>query len=245
MEYRIEELSRLAGVRVDTIRFYQGRGLLPAPTRRGRAAIYAERHLERLRRIREWQREGLSLALIKRLFDAGSGPDGRLLRAVARERVGHRTFSRSELAAQSGVPEPLIRAVEAAGLVEPLRDGGEERFTEADLEMARAALVILNAGFPLDGLLPLAVDHARHVQEIADRAIELFDRHVRRGEPPPDAVANAFRTLLPQVTRLVALHFQRTVVRRALDRLETGSDPEALSAALSTVEGSRLEVSWR
>ena len=40
MEYRVEELAASAGVRVDTVRFYQGRGLLPAPRREGRVAFY-------------------------------------------------------------------------------------------------------------------------------------------------------------------------------------------------------------
>jgi DNA-binding transcriptional MerR regulator len=250
MEYRVEELARQAGVRVDTIRFYQGRGLLPAPARRGRVAIYEEGHLERLRRIRAWQREGLSLGVIKRLLEAGgAGGHETLLRAIVQERLGGRTLSRAELAAESNVPEPLIRAVEAAGLVEAIRIGEEERFTEADLEMARAGLAILQAGFPLDELLQLAVQHAQHVQEMADRAIGLFDRHVREaeanGEQAPDAVAQAFRVLLPQVPRLVALHFQRSVVKRALERLARGDDAQALNAALAAVESSRLEVTWR
>ena len=53
MEYRVEELARAAGVPVDTLRFYQARGLLPAPRRRGRVAVYDEDHGARLRRIRE------------------------------------------------------------------------------------------------------------------------------------------------------------------------------------------------
>jgi hypothetical protein len=35
--YRVEELAAATGVGVDTIRFYQGRGLLDAPERRGRS----------------------------------------------------------------------------------------------------------------------------------------------------------------------------------------------------------------
>ena len=53
MEYRIEQLARTAGVAVDTIRFYQGKGLLDSPRREGRVTWYGEGHLERLRRIPE------------------------------------------------------------------------------------------------------------------------------------------------------------------------------------------------
>src|SRR5262249_51714381 len=181
---RVEELAATARVPVDTIRFYQGRGLLPPPERRGRVAFYGEGHLRALRRIRELSRAGFTLAQIRRLFarEFGPGPGRRargaaparvepLLAALAEEGVG----TRAGPAPGSGRPEALLAAAQAGGLLEPVRVDGEERFTEADLEMCRAALAILGAGFPLHELLPLAVDHARGVQAVADRAIDLFD----------------------------------------------------------------------
>ena len=247
MEYRVDELARLAGVSVDTVRFYQGRGLLPPPRRRGRIALYDDTHLSRLRRIRAWLGAGLTLAVIRRLLDRGES-DEALLEALAEERVGRRTLSRSELAGESGVPEALLAAAASAGLLAPLRVAGEERYSEADLEMARAGLAILSAGFPLGELLRLAVDHSEHVRGLAERAIELFDRHVRHAPGPavaPERVTGAFRALIPEVTKLVALHFQRTLVSRALERLEGHAELEALAEALAAVESSQLEVKWR
>ena len=55
MEFRVEELAARSGVRVDTLRFYQARGLLPAPERVGRVAVYGDEHLARVRRIKELQ----------------------------------------------------------------------------------------------------------------------------------------------------------------------------------------------
>lgn len=258
MDIRIEELSRRSGVRIDTIRFYQGRGLLPPPRRAGRVALYGEHHLERLRRIRTLLAEGLSLALIGRVLAAEAGSsaeasgarDGReaLLSALVAERVGRRTLSRAELAAEAGIPEALISAAQAAGLVQPIRVGDEERFSEADLAMARAGLELLAAGIPLDALIELATAHARATQETAERAIELFDRHVRRGgdeSVPADVVTERFRQLLPLATRLVALFFQRTIVTRALARLERSGEDEALREAIAATESARLEVTWR
>ena len=72
MEYRVEALAAAAGVRVDTVRFYQSRGLLPKPGRRGRLAIYDADHLQRLRRIRSLVDEGFSLAQIGRVLAAGA-----------------------------------------------------------------------------------------------------------------------------------------------------------------------------
>jgi len=250
MEYRIEELATASGVRVDTIRFYQGKGLLPPPRRAGRVALYYDAHRERLARIRSLLREGLPLALIKRVLDElpGEPAPEPLLRALAHAQVGERSFSRAELAAEAGLPEALVAAAQAAGLIEPIRVGDEERFGEADLEMARAGLAILGVGFPLHELLALAVEHAQGTRAVAERAIELFDRHVRRpGGPPqdPEAVTAAFRALLPQVTRLVAFFFQRTLVSRALSRLHGRGEDRALAEALAATESARLEVAWR
>jgi len=133
MEYRVAELADTAGVGVDTIRFYQARDLIPAPERRGRFAIYTTDHLERIRRIRELLDSGFSLAQIRKLLaddaDAGgsspstraSGRDESLLDALAAQSVGVGTVTRSELAAETGVPEALIGSAVQAGLIAPSR----------------------------------------------------------------------------------------------------------------------------
>jgi DNA-binding transcriptional MerR regulator len=235
MDYRVEEIAARAGVRVDTVRFYQFRGLLPRPRREGRVAYYDDAHLERLRRIRH-------------LGGEGEAEDRPLLEALVEEHVGERTFSRSQLAAEAGIPEELIGAAEASGLVQPLQIGGEERFSAADRDMARSALRILNAGFPLDELLALAAQHARSVQEVSERAIDLFDDFVRKPAARRGDIAEVtetFRELLPQLTRMVALHFQRTLVSRALQRLAGLGEDDDLRAALAATESSSLEIAWR
>ena len=59
--------------------------------------------------------------------------------------------------------------------------------------------------------------------------------------PAPD-LATLVRELLPETTRLVALHFQQTVVRRALTRLQSG---QAEREPLRELASARLEVAWR
>ncbi len=126
---------------------------------------------------------------------------------------------------------------------------GELRYTEADLRSAEAGCLLLEAGVPLQELLDLAGRHAGHTQDTAERAIELFDRFVRRSggddpEPSREAVTDAFRTLLPAVTTLVALHFQRTLITRARARIAREGGDEALEAALTHAGESRLKLSW-
>jgi len=289
MEYRVEALAQAGGVTVDTVRFYQGRGLIPPPRRQGRVALYGAAHLERLRQVRSLLQQGFSLAQIRRVVDraggaagdvvaglgdvggkssaraagqgdadgqsgesvaglGGAGVEVELLAALARESVGERTLSLAELAAESGVPEAILIAGRSAGLLEPLVVAGEERYSAADLEMARAGLAILEAGLPLDELLNLAVAHARKVAETGEAAIDLFDDYVRKAAPlghDAQDISEAFRVLLPQVTRLVALHFQRTLVNRAIERMRAKGEGAALESAIASVESARLEIQWR
>ena len=265
MEFRVAELAEAAGVGVDTVRFYQARGLIRAPERRGRFAIYSSEHLERIRRIRSLLDSGFSLAQIRRLLEgesaeaegaaspgassASSPPapeEHGLLEALASQSVGAGTVSRAELASETGVPEALVASVVQAGLIQPIEILGEERFPRSDLEMVRAALAILGMGMPLDRLLELAAQHAAGIDRLAEQAIDLFDDHVRKplGEDE-ESVRRAFERLLPQATQIVALHFQRTIVARALARLRGRGEQSALEKALEVTQSARLEVSWR
>ncbi|MCP4004936.1 MAG: MerR family transcriptional regulator [bacterium] len=254
MEYRVDEIARAAGVSVDTVRFYQARGLLPAPERRGRIAIYGEDHLERLRRIRQLNKQGFTLEAVRRVIDrpeaetADAGLREALQGALA-EAEGDRSYTRSQLAASSGVPEMLLEVLDRAGLLEPAPSEDESLYTDSDLRTVESARLLLDHGFPLHELMPLALEHADHVAEITDRAIDLFDRYIRHpGDEdetgPREQVTEAFRQLLPSVTTLVALHFQRTLIQRARARLDGSGDSEALKAALEATEGRRLRVSW-
>lgn len=249
MTYGVEDLSREAGVSIDTIRFYQAQGILDRPKRVGRKAAYGEDHLARLRQIRDLKARGLTLAGIKRVVAPGrSRSDSALIGALTEGR-GSRRFDRAGLAKETGVPEALIEAVERSGLVEPLRSSSDEPYDEADVELARAALAVLQEGLPLHELLQLANDHATHVRDIADRAATLFDTHVRHdgegSEVDPDKVVDAFRRMLPAVTSLVAHHFQRTLIGRALERLEKDGDRTGLEQALEASQASRLAIRWR
>ena len=274
MNLRVAELADAAGVGVDTVRFYQARGLIPPPIRQGRFALYSADHLERLRRIRALLEAGFSLAQIRRLLEPGPEPGGRrpragrphapkqsrsrtnraagsvrseattLLASLAAESVGDGTLSQQELASETGVPEALVVAAVRAGLLTPIEVGGERRFPRSDLDMLAAGLEILGEGQPLETLLELAAEHATSIAALAERAIDLFDDHIRkpRGEDE-NAVRRAFERLLPQATQIVALHFQRTVVARALARLREKGEAGALEETLALAR--RLEVQWR
>jgi DNA-binding transcriptional MerR regulator len=249
MEYDVESLARASALSVDTIRFYQSKGLLPAPERRGRRAVYSALHLERLERIRALADKGFSLKAVGALLDAGDASESdRLLLGAIEDEVSAKGLSSAELAARLGVPEGLVSSVENAGLAVAEQDeGGEPRYSGDDVRVATGALRLLKYGFPLTKLLTLAVRHDRAVRKIVDQSIDLFDDQVRKkkdGEEDPEAVAEAFRELLPAVTALVAHHFQRVLVNRAVSRLRKSGEKKALRDALRETKKTRLGNGW-
>jgi DNA-binding transcriptional MerR regulator len=85
---RTGELAERAGVNVQTLRYYERRGLLAAPTRRPSGQReYAEDTVRLLRTIKAVQRLGFTLAEIEELLDLSEhrrGPDELRQRAQAK-----------------------------------------------------------------------------------------------------------------------------------------------------------------
>jgi DNA-binding transcriptional MerR regulator len=232
VRYRVEQLAAACDVSVDTIRYYQSRGLVPPPTRQGRVAWYDDRHAERIREVRALRGKGLTLAAIERVLGDGADPaDADLALAVAAARgqsAEDELLTLDEFADRSGVPASLIQAVEREGIELGRVEDGETRYTAADIDMVRGALRLLDYGLPLGELLELARDTNEAMVALASRAVELFDHYVRK--PIHDTAASeeaaaaqlveAFDALLPAVTNLVANHFRRVLLDRAEERLE-------------------------
>jgi DNA-binding transcriptional MerR regulator len=249
MRYRVEQLATACEVSVDTVRYYQARGLISQPEREGRVAWYGDDHADRIRQIRALQRQGLTLAAIRRVIDGELGiEDSGLAAAVAAERgdpSGHELLELDAFAAASGVPASLIQAVEREGIRIGREVDGRTLYTTDDIELVRNALRLLEFGLPLGELLALARDANEAMRGLADRAVELFDEHVRKPlrdtDPDPDAASarmvEAFRELLPAVTMLVSDHFRRVLLEVAEDRIEAPGGGPSIPAALSGQRG--------
>lgn len=65
----VEDVAERTGTSVRTIRFYQAEGLLPAPARHGRQALYGAGHIARLDLIAKLQGRGLRLSAIRQLLE--------------------------------------------------------------------------------------------------------------------------------------------------------------------------------
>jgi DNA-binding transcriptional MerR regulator len=247
---RVEELARAADVSVDTIRFYQKRRLLPPPAREGRIAWYGPEHLDRLARIRDFQARGFSLAVIRRLLDGElDAADEPLAAAVVGAQAGEdaaagtpvgagpvRLLTLEDVATRAGIDPELLETAVDEGLLVPQRRDGRDWYVAGDVELVVAGLALLEAGFPLPELLDLAKRQHAMTRTVAEHAVAMFDTYVRQPllDAPLDEedkarrLVDAFRTLLPAVTAVVAQHFRRVLLEVAQERLEDLGDPDEL-----------------
>lgn len=252
MRYRVDELAARCAVSVDTVRYYQGLGLLEPPQREGRAAWYGDGHAERLGQIRDLKAKGFTLDTIRRLLagelDAG---DEALAAALGDplpdEDSPQPLLTAEEVAARTGVSPALLEAMEREGLLIPRRHDGEARYTTGDAEAVTAGLELLDAGVPLGELLDLARRYDQAMRGIADDAVELFARFVRdpiqgsaaSEQEASDRLVTAFRRMLPATGAVVAHHFRRLLLDRAQARFERDGDADEIAVARS--ETARLE----
>lgn len=184
--YRIEDLAQLSGATVRTIRAYQDRGLIPRPERRGRANVYADVHLARLRRIADLLDRGYTLASIKELleaWDAGRGLGGVL--GLVAEVDGPWTdeeavrISRAELDERfGGNPDDaaVADAVEL-GVLEPVPGDPDSFLVPSPQELAVAA-ELYEAGVPLSAISGHLRELRGQVEHIASRFLEFTTEHV-------------------------------------------------------------------
>ncbi|MET7692598.1 MerR family transcriptional regulator [Streptomyces sp. NPDC005483] len=226
--YRIEDLAHLSGATVRTIRAYQDRGLLPRPERRGRANIYTDTHLARLRQIADLLDRGYGLASIKELleaYDSGRGLGG-ILGLVA-EVDGPWTdekavrISRAELDARfGGIPDEaaVAEAVEL-GVLEPV-PGTEDLFLVPSPQELAVAVELHAAGVPLSAISGHLRELRGQVEHIAARFLEfttehVFARYLRGPHRPTDAEATEATSLVRRL-RPLAQHTVDAELARAM-----------------------------
>lgn len=241
----MDELAAACGVSVDTVRFYQARGLLGRPEREGRVAWYDERHRERLDAIRELKERGFPLAMIGRVLSGDLDASGRALALALAgplpgEEAGGGTDERLDLttlATRTGAPLALLQALEREGLLVG-RAEDEQPYTAADANTVFAGMALLAAGVPLSELLALARAHDDAMRAVAGTAVDLFARYVRdplRATAVSDEQASqdmvaALHAMLPAAESLVAHHFRRRLLAAARDRVAGMDDTVEVDA---------------
>ncbi|MFI7403394.1 MerR family transcriptional regulator [Streptomyces sp. NPDC049541] len=180
-EYRMEELARLAGITVRTLRFYRERKLIPPPRREGRIAWYDDHHLARLHTIAALLERGHTLTGIAELAEAlDHGRDVADLLGIEPTEEEPVRLTPEELAARfegQVTPENLAAALDLGYLG---TDGDEIVHISRRLLDVSSALV--SEGIPLAEVLAAGKQVREHVDDLAEMFAELVLRHVGEDE---------------------------------------------------------------
>jgi len=237
-DWRIDDLARIAGITVDTIRYYQREGLIPSGERAGRARRYGPEHLERLERIRALQSRRFSLAAIRALLDREA--PGALEGLLA---GNDDTYDFDELVGTAAVPPALARDLITAGLLREPADHGRAMFDGDDLSVLRAFADMRRIGIPDAMLVELARLYAAAYDELQRRLVALFTGSSTKwagGEPTELVFAEHGGVSAPSAARLAKdmrvisdYTLQRNLQRQVLLALEHGAGPPSAATGES------------
>lgn len=223
-EYKIDDLAQAAKTTVRNVRSYQEKGLLPPPRRDGRAGVYSEIHLARLRLIGKMLDRGYSLSNIDELLEAWQhgqdiaqlmGFEDAIMSPFTTDVTSY--ISLEELYASFGASanaEALSAAV-TMGILEIEHD----RIKVLSPRLLRAGTELAKQGLPLPKLLHQVTDLRGDVRRIADRFVrlvldEIFSPY-GEDELPPRAeiprLAELVRQLRPMAQMVVEIELARAL----------------------------------
>lgn len=183
-EYRIDDLAQAAGTTVRNVRVYQDRGLLPPPRREGRAGIYGEPHLARLRLIGQLLDKGYTFAHIAEFLEAWQR--GRnLTDLLGLEQVLTTPWSDEvddyvtlEHLVDLFGPDQLTEDNIALALEQELVVADGVRFRVPSPRLLHAGAEMVRAGIPLSVVLGLSASLARDMEASAARLVGAVADHV-------------------------------------------------------------------
>jgi DNA-binding transcriptional MerR regulator len=245
--YRIEDLSRLSGTTVRTIRAYTDRGLLPKPERLGRANVYDDTHLDRLRQIADLLERGYTLASIKELlaaWDAGTGLGGVLGLVDEVDRPWS-----DEQPIRIGLPDLIaafggaadLSALEEAlqlGVLEAVAGRDDEFEVPSPRELA-VAVELHAAGVPLGAITGHLRELRGQVEYISERFLDFTTEYVfpRFLQHPPNDAEAAEAAALVRRLRPLAQHTVDAELARAMRMQATEHVRRHLGDALPPAAG--------
>ena len=240
----IDQLAATSGVPSRTIRFYQAKGVLPPPRKRGRVALYGPAHIERLQLISELQDRGLRLRAIREVLSRPETSNETIREWLGvSEQVGDfmadtpQLMSERELRELLGDPKPgVITTLLKNGSITREGDGLRgPHFVVRSPALLRVAVALGNAGISLEVALGLGEilekRLAKAAEEIVDYAIEHIGQGFGRSSDPKD-VADAIEALWPNATEeALRLIFAREVTHAAAEHRQHAMETVAKRSA--------------
>jgi DNA-binding transcriptional MerR regulator len=221
--WRIDDLAHEAGISVDTIRYYAREGLMPPPTPAGRHRLYGDRHLDRIRRIKELQERRFSLAAIRAIVESSQpGIDGLFDDLFS---GSGRTYTLAELIDRSGVPAELVEQLRTVDLLPNPAEFGRAAYDDTDLHLLEAVAELQAIGMPTAVLVDLASIYVRNFRVLQRDVIDMFAGKTHpEWSPETLGSAQGLRSeagrLVPAVDRVLNYVHQRTLQRFTLDAIE-------------------------
>jgi len=241
-EFTIDELAAATGVPSRTIRFYQSKGALQSPERRGRVAYYGTEHVERLRVIAELQDRGLRLDAIRDVItsiEQGSdslhewlGLGDRLQAPWNDERPIVLALSELEARAREagvhrdGHPRPgLLTDLAKVGLVEPRTDTQPPTYLVPSPGLLDIGLHLEAAGVDVttasDAQAIIRTNLTQAAKELVDHFSDSTGRGFGRLGDPADIV-ESLEALRPLGSTAVQLIFGQEIERALRRFVEEG-----------------------
>jgi DNA-binding transcriptional MerR regulator len=228
--YTIDELASVTGVPSRTIRFYQAKGALPPPERRGRVAYYDASHAERLRLVAHMQDRGLSLRAIRDLFQRAEGGEvsvsdwlgvGEQLRAPWSD-DRPRVITEEEIVALVGAPlrPGLIADLMRLGVVRREPNTMPTGYFVSSPGMLQIALRLEAAGVGIESAHVAQEIIRKQMSRASDELVDYFVNHVQEGSGPEEIArsVNALRSVGMDAVRLIFAQEIERAVREAIEQ---------------------------
>ncbi len=115
----IGRLAKAADVGVETVRYYQRRGLLPVPQALGAVRHYSISLLQRIAFIKKAQALGFSLKEVGTLLDLADGRNRRAIQSITMARLAEIEVKLADLMRMQGALAELLQQCRTRGQPEP------------------------------------------------------------------------------------------------------------------------------
>jgi DNA-binding transcriptional MerR regulator len=232
VRYTIDELAAASGVPSRTIRFYQAKGALTAPERRGRVAYYGDEHVERLKLVGHLQDRGLSLKAIRDVIQRADAGDfsvgewlgiGEVLQAPWTD-DRPRMFTEEELADLFGDSNRpgLIADLIRSGMLRREGAGDAAAYVAPSPGLLQIALKLDSAGVSLEAAEKAHEILRRRLSRASDELAEFFVQRANEDGLDPEEVSRSLEALRAMGIEAVRLVFAQEIERSLRQMVEDG-----------------------
>lgn len=209
----IDELARATATSPDTLRAWQGLGLLSS-----RGDTLAAEDIERVRLLEFVGQRGVSPEAVARASETQGDLLGEFVDSMLGEHHPGPLVSLTDAAEVTGLEPALVRRFWiAAGL------GGQHQADQDDLDVLRGLRMALDGGFPEDALVQIVRVFADSLGRVADAESRLFHHYVHerlraQGVTGPELLAatHAVSEPLRGLIEPTLQYFHRNAFRRAM-----------------------------